>query len=173
MLRRLRLISTVLLFLALSASAGIVRRSTSPVTLALTKQFNLTGASTILEMDRARARVLIERAKADSSRSQQAEPYNIPVVNQGVYYSTTVSSRFFSNDGTAKLMRDARLASATRRGTVGVLYDCLLSVLMLTIFWMQFRCSSIPGARTLGSGPRLPISSHQTRLSLLETSSYV
>ncbi|KAM5546220.1 hypothetical protein V8D89_000346 [Ganoderma adspersum] len=90
MLPGFRRTSAVLLSLVLSASAGVITRTTSPVTLALTKQFNLTGASKILEIDQARARALKSRAKTSAGRSQQAGPYNLPLTNQAVFYSTTV-----------------------------------------------------------------------------------
>ncbi|PIL28665.1 transporter [Ganoderma sinense ZZ0214-1] len=86
----LRLASVLLLSLALLASAGVIKRSTSPVTLPLTKHYNLTGASKILELDQARAKALVERAKSGARQSQLAGSYNVPLVSQAVYYSTTV-----------------------------------------------------------------------------------
>ncbi|KAI1786243.1 family A1 protease [Ganoderma leucocontextum] len=90
MLAGIRLTSIVLLSLALFAHAGLIRRSTSPVTLALTKQFNLTGATKIIDLDRARARALKARANANSGGAQQTGSFNVPAVNQAVYYSTIV-----------------------------------------------------------------------------------
>ena len=112
----LRLISAVLLSLTLSASAGVIRHSTSPVTLALTKQFNLTGGSKILEIDQARAKAL----KARTRLSQQAGPYNIPLGNQAVFYSTPVSGDCPPvPHARVRLTGDDRLGLATRRRTVG------------------------------------------------------
>ncbi len=93
MLPGLRLTSSVLLSLALSASAGLISHNASPVTLSLTKQFNLTGASKILEIDQARAKALKAHATAKTSRAQQGQPFSVPAFNQAFYYSTTVSVR--------------------------------------------------------------------------------
>ncbi|KAM5546221.1 hypothetical protein V8D89_000347 [Ganoderma adspersum] len=90
MLPGFRLTSTVLLSLGLSASASVVTRSTSPVTLALTKQFNLTGAAKMIEIDQARAKALKARTKASTTRARQATPTSFPLTNQLVYYSTPV-----------------------------------------------------------------------------------
>ncbi|PIL28666.1 hypothetical protein GSI_08710 [Ganoderma sinense ZZ0214-1] len=90
MLPWLRIASVLLLSLPLSTSAAVITRGTSPVTLALTKHYNLTETSKIIELDQARAKGLIERAKTSASDSQLAGTSNVPSVSQGVFYSTTV-----------------------------------------------------------------------------------
>ncbi|PIL28664.1 transporter [Ganoderma sinense ZZ0214-1] len=90
MLPSLRLTSALLLSLALSVSAGVTTHNTSPVTLALTKQFNLTGASKMLEIDQARAKALKTRSKASTSQARHAVPASFPLTNPVMYYSTPV-----------------------------------------------------------------------------------
>ena len=121
MLTRIRLTSTVLLSLALSASAGLVTRTTTPVTLALTKQFNLTGAAKMIEIDQARAKALKARTKASANRARQATPASFPLANQLVYYSTPVSVRILrvKRYGEAET-RVVRLGLATLRRIVRI-----------------------------------------------------
>lgn len=91
MLAALQLISTVLLSLALSADAGLIKRDSLPVTLPFARRFNLTGTSKILEIDQARAKALKTRASSSPGTLQQNAIFNAPAANQAVDYTTTVS----------------------------------------------------------------------------------
>ena len=157
-----RLTSIALLSLALSASAGVITRTTSPVTLALTKQYNLTETSKILQIDQARAKALIARVKG--REKAQAAPFNVPAANQAAYYSTTVSMLRLSvgQRGSQECIGWDWQSAGER-----LVYHDLPDVLILTIFGLQPRCSSIPGART----PGWTTPSYHRRPSLLETSS--
>ncbi|KAI0760884.1 acid protease [Trametes elegans] len=93
MLTRLRLAYTVLLIIGLGLPIlgdAVVVHDSSRVTLQVARRLNVTGAANILEIDKARARALKERAKARTGKISRATIIDVPVANQAVDYVATV-----------------------------------------------------------------------------------
>lgn len=76
------LLTTLLLALTVAASPVVIRNP--PVTLKLSKRFNVTGTLNILQRDQARARVL--RARGEARRNGKRAVVNEPVVNEATTY---------------------------------------------------------------------------------------
>ncbi|KAH9848588.1 family A1 protease [Lenzites betulinus] len=94
MLAALRLLASVVLALLSvvpPTGALYVRTDASLVTLPFARRLNVTGASKLLEIDRARAKAFRTGTRAAPNLFQQGSTVNAPATNQAVDYVTTVT----------------------------------------------------------------------------------
>ncbi|OCH85903.1 aspartic proteinase precursor [Obba rivulosa] len=82
---------TLVLFCALAVVAKPVVVRDSPITLPVVRRLNLTGKSTIADLDRARVRSMQNGVFSRPARAKSAASvFNVPVTNEAVSYVATV-----------------------------------------------------------------------------------